>query len=120
MNLRGKALTIINHYGIMPQLKYFQSEVFELNQAIIEYENFNDYSPIDASSIEVDEKIFTIPVYIEHLKSHIAEEIGDVELMLNEFKEYYGINDDEIGEIMNFKADRQLKRIEEDSIEKLY
>lgn len=105
MNLREKALTIINHYGIMPQLKYFQSEVFELNEAIIFSYN-DEYSYFE----EVERQN----------KKHIAEEIADVELMLNEFKEYYGINNDEIGEIMNFKADRQLKRIEEDSIEKLY
>lgn len=105
MNLREKALTIINHYGIMPQLKYFQSEVFELNEAII-FCYYEEHSYLE----EVERQN----------KKHIAEEIADVQLMLNEFKEYYGINDDEIGEIMNFKADRQLKRIEEDSIEKLY
>ena len=36
--MEGKLLKIINHYGVIPQLKYFQSEVFELNEAIIEYE----------------------------------------------------------------------------------
>lgn len=37
--MTDKLLKIINHYGVMPQLKYFQSEVFELNEAIIKYEN---------------------------------------------------------------------------------
>ena len=32
--MNEKLLKIINHYGVMPQLKYFQSEVFELNEAI--------------------------------------------------------------------------------------
>ena len=31
-------LKIINTYGVMDQLKYFQSEVFELNEAIITHE----------------------------------------------------------------------------------
>ena len=34
---------IIEHYGVMKQLKYFQSEVFELSEAIIKYEYADDY-----------------------------------------------------------------------------
>ena len=34
-----KLRKIINHYGMDKQLKYFQSEVFELNEAIIAYNN---------------------------------------------------------------------------------
>ena len=33
---KEKLLKIINHYGVIPQLKYFQSEVFELNETIID------------------------------------------------------------------------------------
>lgn len=36
--MEDKLLKIINHYGILPQLKYFQSEVFELNEAVITHE----------------------------------------------------------------------------------
>ena len=35
---KEELLKIINTYGVMPQLKYFQSEVFELNEAIFEKE----------------------------------------------------------------------------------
>ena len=44
-----KLLEIINHYGVLPQLKYFQSEVFELNEAILnyEYESQGMYPSID-------------------------------------------------------------------------
>lgn len=31
--MKEDLLKIIEHYGVMPQLKYFQSEVFELNEA---------------------------------------------------------------------------------------
>ena len=88
--MENKLLEIINHYGVMPQLKYFQSEVFELNEAIIKAEN--PFEPIQ--DIE-----------------HIAEEIADVEVMLLQFKEYYHIDGNEILEIMNEKIDRQLERL---------
>lgn len=112
--MEEKLLKIINHYGVIPQLKYFQSEVFELNESILEYENFIYYSPNEASSIMVNGDYFTIPKYAKHLRQHIAEEIADVMVMLCQFKEYYGIDGNEIMKIMNEKIDRQLKRIEED------
>lgn len=67
-------LKIINHYGVMPQLKYFQSEVFELNEAIIEMVNdeYNYYLQVESSHI-----------------NHIAEEISDVLVMLSQFPLYY-------------------------------
>ena len=37
--MKADLLKIISTYGVLPQLKYFQSEVFELNEAIIKYEN---------------------------------------------------------------------------------
>lgn len=37
--MKNDLLKIINHYGVIPQLKYFQSEVFELNEAIISAEH---------------------------------------------------------------------------------
>jgi len=95
--MKEKLLKIINNYGIMPQLKYLQSEIFELNEAIIRFEEayLGDNSNI----------------YCENLKKHIIEELADVEVMLLQLKEYYNINDKDILEIMNQKIDRQLKRI---------
>ena len=40
--MKDKIQEIIKHYGVMHQLKYFQSEVFELNEAIIGYETANN------------------------------------------------------------------------------
>ena len=82
--MKNKLLKIINTYGIMPQLKYFQSEVFELNEAIIKNENIE----------------------------HIAEELADVSVMLEQFKLYYNIKNEDIEKIMDYKIDRQIKRIE--------
>lgn len=88
-------LKIINHYRVMPQLKYFQSEVFELNEAIIEVETKKYF---DNTMLNTD---------------HITEEIADVRVMLEQFIEYYNIDRTEIAKIMNEKIERQLKRIEE-------
>lgn len=95
--MKDRLLQIINHYRVMPQLKYFQSEVFELNEAIIKYENIPN----------------GIYEYIKNeYKEHIAEEIADCMVMLKQFQYYYGITDEEIINNMQFKIKRQLERIE--------
>ena len=96
--MKEKLLKIINTYEVIPQLKYFQSEVFEFNEAIIKYENIPN------------------GIY-EHIKNeykeHIAEEIADCTVMLKQFQYYYGITDEEIIKVMKEKIDRQLERIKE-------
>ena len=87
--MNHKLKQIIKHYGVLPQLKYFQSEIFELNEAIITCEE------------------------AYHDKAPIVEEIADVMVMLKQFQLYYGIEDIEIQRVMEFKVDRQLKRIAE-------
>lgn len=96
--MKEKLKQIINHYGVIPQLKYFQSEVFELNEAILEYEHFYLHTG----------KAMT---YYNMSTEHIAEEIADVMVMLEQFKFYYGIEDMDVKEIMIKKIDRQLERI---------
>ncbi len=93
-----KLLKIIKNYGVLPQLKYLQSEIFEFNEAVIKCEEA--YSSDGSLS------------HYDYLKKHIVEELADVEVMLLQFKEYYKIDGKEILEIMNKKIDRQLKRIE--------
>lgn len=94
--MKEDLLKIINHYGVMPQLKYFQSEVFELNESIIDYQYVELYknSPAEKAG-----------------KEHIAEEIADVVVMLKQFQYYYGIEDEQIEEVMRYKINRQLERL---------
>ena len=67
-------LNIINTYGVLPQLEYWQTEVWELNEAILEYHyDENKYYP------EVEECLI----------NHIAEEFADNFVMLYQFPEYY-------------------------------
>jgi NTP pyrophosphatase (non-canonical NTP hydrolase) len=88
MTLEDKALKTIQNYGVLAQLKYFQSEVFELSEAIIKFEN-------GIGKIE-----------------DIIDETADVEFMLLQFREWYEISKEEVYDRQEFKADRQLKRIE--------
>jgi len=100
--VKNRLLKIVNHYGIRKQLKYFQSEIFELDEAIIDYENYEELVDIEKNTKK-------------DLKSHIVEEIADVTVMLKQFQYYYDISDEEIENIMNFKIERQLERIEKEN-----
>ena len=108
--MKDKLLKIISFYGVMPQLKYFQSEVFELNEAIIKHENKN---PIILVTDSLNKTFCSLnnKEYKVSSIEHIAEEIADVQVMLNQFRLYYGITDEEVKNIMIKKIDRQLERI---------
>lgn len=98
--MEEKLLKIINHYGVLPQLKYFQSEVYELGEAIWEYQSSGwDFDYEDCEELE------------KKYSNHIAEEIADVIVMLKQFQYYYEIEDKEIEEVMKYKINRQLERI---------
>ena len=92
-------LEINNHYGVLPQLKYFQSEIFELNEAIIKKENTIYFGRAEDYINDID---------------HITEELSDVTVMLKQFQAYYGITDEEIEEVMKYKILRQKKRMEDE------
>lgn len=98
--MRNKLLKIIEHYGVSKQLKYFQSEVFELNEAIIEREiHWGDDTSVQD---------------IRTLDRHIAEEIADCYVMLEQFRQYYNISNEDLMNLMKFKIERQLRRIEDE------
>ena len=104
--MKKDLLRIIEHYGIMPQLKYFQSEVFELNEAIKK-------KKIKLHLLEGNPPKMVEPV-VEELIQHITEEIADVLVMLGQFMQYYNIDKDKIEAIMEYKIERQLRRIEDE------
>lgn len=98
--MKNDLLKIINNYGLIEQLKYFQSEVFELNEAILRFD--------EAAQNFFDGKCKDETV---EMKNHIKEEIADVLCMLRQFQYYYRFKDEKIDEIVNFKVERQLERI---------
>lgn len=93
-------IKIINHYGIELQLRKFQEEVFELNEAIITHEL--------KKSVE-----YEIPLTeIIGTREHIAEEIADVFNLVEQFMYFYNIDIQDVIEIKHKKIHRQLERIE--------
>lgn len=98
--MKEKLLEIINNYGIVNQLRKFNEECFELEEAIIKLEmEFDAYSPKLGGE--------------EH-RNHITEEIADVCVMLHQFKEYYDIKPFEIYRVMEQKINRQISRMKEE------
>ena len=98
--MKEKLLEIINHYGLMKQLKYIHSEYFELDEAIIDYHQSGwDFDYEDMEELE------------KQYATHIAEEIADVMVMLKQFQYYHNIKDEQIENIMKTKIERQLERI---------
>lgn len=96
--MNKKFLEIITHWGVRKQLKHFNSEVFELNEAILDYEN---------------EKTNNEEL-IQNDREHIVEEIANCLLMLKQFIEFYGIEEKEIMQVIDFKLDRTLKKVGEE------
>ena len=96
--MKEELLQIINHYGIKHQLKYIHSEYFELDEVITQRE----YQTKDKKPYEL----------VEFEKAHIIEEIADIEVMLDQFKAYYDIGQEEINKVKDYKIKRQLERIE--------
>ena len=97
--MKEDLLKIIKHYGVNAQQRQLAEEVFELQEAITTHELKESVS----YEIPLTDLIGT--------KEHIAEEIADVMIMLNQFKAYYGIPDTILLVFMQSKIDRQLERI---------
>ena len=95
--MKEDILKIIKHYGVNAQQRQLAEEVFELQEAILTRELHWHYDT------EIQD--------IRPLDNHIAEEIADVMVLLNQFKAYYGIPNETILVFMRGKVDRQLERI---------
>ena len=64
---------------------------------------------------EVGEFIETI---INDDKENMVQEMADCTVMLKQFQYYYGIEDKEIEEVMKYKVERTIKRMENEYYEK--
>lgn len=87
---------IIEYYGVRPQVKKFNEESYELEEAILDYINVEVYK---GTKVEV------------YYKEHLIEELADVEVMLGQFIEYYNIDRTDIDKVKKNKIERQLKRM---------
>lgn len=99
--MREKILSIINHYKINNQLKKFAEEHYELVEAIFQYE----------AQKEACENVGCNILHLGKCEEHIAEEIADCYVMIEQFRLYYKIPIELIQVIMREKINRQLERI---------
>ncbi len=102
--MKEDLLKIIKHYGVNAQQRRFAEEVFELQEAITQHELKESVS-------------YEIPLTeLTDTKEHIAEEIADVMVLLNQFKAYYNIPNETVLVFMRGKVNRQLERIKNEVI----
>lgn len=101
--MKNKLLKIINNYGVNNQLRKFNEEAFELQEAIIK--------------CEWDKFTRVIQEPYNKFENNIAEEIADCFVMLEQFRLYYNISKDKIKTIMEYKINRQIDRIKKEDNE---
>ena len=100
--MKDKLLKIINNYGVNNQLRKFNEETFELQEAIV-------------SEKLKDNIQNTRPLYdIVESRKHIAEEIADCYVMLEQFRLHYNISSNIIKTMMEYKINRQIDRIKKE------
>lgn len=92
--MKDKIKRIADFYDIDNQSRQLSEECAELIQAVNKYHRFNNSTDINM------------------LIQNIAEEIADVEVMLEQMKHLLDINPEAIEAIKEKKVNRQLERIE--------
>ena len=102
----AKIQRIFKHYGELSQLKKTQEELKELDDAISQL--------ITLELCAVEKKRAFYKSNRECLIDHIAEELADVRIMLDQIE--YGLDiEKRCADWREFKIQRQLKRIESDA-----
>lgn len=94
--MKKDILRFCEYYGAKHQIKRAQTEIFELNDAILDYEK--------AKKSEYTQDF-------NKLADHVAEEFGDVMIMLYQIVLSYGITDEQIQKHIIRKIERQKERI---------
>ena len=97
-------LDIINHFGLRSQMKKLNEEVYELIEAIDNYEDavMEQESHRDPFYTVAEMAIF---------RDHVVEEMGDVLILLTQFIARYDIEKSELDTWMDGKLDRTQERI---------
>ena len=89
--MKDKLLQIINHYGATNQRKKLCEEFMELQDELFYIYDFGDD------------------------RNNLLSEVADVLVLVMQFAYEYGYPLEEIIDMMNYKIDRQLDRIEKES-----
>ena len=103
--MRDRYLSIMDYFGYRNQMKKLDEECYELVEAIDNYEDYVAFGePSNRDEISASaETIF---------RDAIIEEMGDLLNVCTQFILRYGITQDELDLVMNFKLERTEERIE--------
>lgn len=93
--MQEKLLSIIEYHGVNTQERKLEEEVFEFQEAVIKFENG-----------------------VGDIKD-IIEEITDVTVLLDQFRLYYQIEQDEEHEVYEYKVNNHCQEIEKEKLEAL-
>ena len=94
---------IMNHFGLRSQMRKLDEEIYELLEAINNYEALISENDCYGDVYTIEElRIF---------RDHIVEEMGDVLILLTQFIARYRIDEEELNEWMDSKLDRTEYRI---------
>ena len=94
--MKEKILRIVNHYGLINQLKKLNEEVYELIEAETEA-----YYTLNTTNYE-------------KLIDHILEEYADVLHVLEQHRLYWELSLEDVKEILKYKVERTNKGIDEE------
>lgn len=97
-------LDIINHFGYRNQMKKLNEEIYELLEAVDNYEDASMEFNNNEDYYSVEE--------MKTFRDHIVEEMGDVLILLTEFIGKYDIEKYELDKWMDYKLERTLDRID--------
>ena len=98
--MRDDLQKIIEHYGVIHQLKKFNEESYELIEAARDFEEQFAISEYDIKKVD------------KYFIDCIAEELADCMVLLEQIKVYYNLDNEKIIDEMKHKINRQLKRME--------
>ena len=96
--MKDKLLSIINYYGLNNQQRKLQEEIFELQEAITEL-----------NIAERDTMLFDLTTFYDN----ISEEMADVLVILKQICIYFNIDQKKLSDIMKYKINRTINRMED-------
>jgi len=97
-------LKIIEHYGVGNQLRKLNEESYELIEAVRDYQE--DYEKTKGVQDGIN----------KYFKENILEEFADCMVLLEQIKTYYDLDNEKIIDMMYYKIERQIKRMEDENI----
>lgn len=104
--MKDRYLSIMDYFGYRKQMRKLSEECYELIEAIDNYEDYVAFGQPEHKD-EISASTETI------FRDAIIEEMGDLLNVCTQFILRYGITQDELDLVMDFKLERTEERIEE-------